>query len=331
MSKTKYLSPIISKITGAPLFPPLHKFNDKYGGIYNLYENIPQMPMMSAELIDNSRNTLELTSNDIVICNYFKAGTHFMKKILLELLRSNPLNTKYSSIDLGLNIPNIEGVPGIIGINEWNEWFNKTNDGLPRILSTHLPPNLFPVKSLDKNTKLIFITRNPKDVALSMHFMINFIPDLEYKGDLNDTFKLFLDGMMYCGDFWDYNSKWFKYKENVNVVSEAGIDVLFVYFEELVDKPLENVMKIADYIGVDADCQGVVEKSLFENVKREYIEKPGNWTLNDKIGLSPEIFFRKGRKNDWKNYFSQDMSDLYDAKTREKWGDIPQIKYLQEM
>ena len=45
--------------------------------------------------------------------------------------------------------------------------------------------------------------------------------------------------MIHCGDFWDYDLKWFQSKDNAHVVSEAGFDVLFVYFEELVDNPLE--------------------------------------------------------------------------------------------
>ena len=40
---------------------------------------------------------------------------------------------------------------------------------------------------------------------------------------------------MYCGDFWDYNLKWFKYKQYKNIISSSNIDVLFVYFEELND------------------------------------------------------------------------------------------------
>ena len=43
-------------------------------------------------------------------------------------------------------------------------------------------------------------------------------------------------------------------------MSESGIDVLFVYFQELVDNPLENVMKIANYTGFDADCERVLDK-----------------------------------------------------------------------
>ena len=71
---------------------------------------------------------------------------------------------------------------------------------------------------------------------------------------------------------------------------------------------------------------------MFENVKKEYIEKrAGNWTLNDKIGLSPEVFFRNGKSNDWQNYFTQEISDVFDTKTKEKWANNIDIIYNNEV
>lgn len=40
----------------------------------------------------------------------------------------------------------------------------------PRILNTHFPPHLLPVAIFDKKPKMIFIYRNPKDVAVSAFF-----------------------------------------------------------------------------------------------------------------------------------------------------------------
>ena len=98
---------------------------------------------MSEQLIEYQTANVKLASNDIVLWNYFKVGTHFMKTIVLELLWNDPLNESPEFIDLGLNISNSEGVSGMIGENKWNQWIEQTNDGYPRILSTHLPPDAY--------------------------------------------------------------------------------------------------------------------------------------------------------------------------------------------
>eukprot|EP01084_Bolivina_argentea_P182170 314548_1 len=325
---SKYLAPIKSAISGINLYPPLYKLSDKHGGLYSLYEDVKLPSFFNPELIDHSRNNLRLTPNDIIVCNYWKAGTHFMKKILLEILRNGEntkLNKRFDNIDLGVNIPCIEAVPTALGLETWNEWLQKTDDGYPRIMHTHLSPKQFPASYIHKDTKLIFIGRNPKDVAVSMHFMINFVPDLEYKAEnVNDTAQLFVDGNIWCNDYWDYNIQWFEYNKSKHDSNINDSDILFVYFEDLVADPLNNIKKICKYINMDSelnekDYENIVNKIIFKNVRQEYIDNPGNFTFNEPIGYSPDIFFRKGINGDYKNHFTKEMIQLFDEKTIHKF------------
>lgn len=40
----------------------------------------------------------------------------------------------------------------------------------PRILNTHYPPHVLPAGILEKRTKIVFVYRNPKSVAISAYF-----------------------------------------------------------------------------------------------------------------------------------------------------------------
>ncbi|KAK3773068.1 hypothetical protein RRG08_016172 [Elysia crispata] len=64
----------------------------------------------------------------------------------------------------------------------------------PRILNTHNEFDWLPEKVCTYRNKIIFTTRNPKDVAMSLYnHHINLVM-YNYQGESSDWFELFLDG-----------------------------------------------------------------------------------------------------------------------------------------
>lgn len=57
----------------------------------------------------------------------------------------------------------------------------KTTDALPspRVLNTHFPPHLLPVAIPERKPKVIFVYRNPKDVAISSFYFYKQTPMAE--------------------------------------------------------------------------------------------------------------------------------------------------------
>lgn len=64
----------------------------------------------------------------------------------------------------------------------------------PRILNTHYVPPLLPRQMKDTNTKIVFIYRNPKDVAVSLYHHLSTSLSLfgANVGDLNTFISGFL-------------------------------------------------------------------------------------------------------------------------------------------
>ena len=58
---------------------------------------------------------------------------------------------------------------------------------------------------------------------------------------------------------------------------------------------------------------------------KKYIENPGNWTLADKIGLPPEVFFRNVKRGLEKLFFSRNSVCL--IATKEQWTNSIDILY----
>ena len=202
-------------------------------------------------------------------------------------------------------------------------------DEYPRIYHSHQHYSDFArVKSIEDRAKLIYITRNPKDVAVSMHSMNQQVPLTDYSGDCATSIELFLNGLAQCGDYWDHVKQW------NDVYNLDKHHLLWLYYEDISAEPIKYVKEIAQHIGLneglnEEQYQSIVKKIEFNAVKKELIDNPGNFY--EEIGLQPNAFFRSGKVGDWTQHFDEKMSHYYDVKTLLKWCKNPQIKYYQEL
>ena len=158
----------------------------------------PRFPIYDTEYMKNTLSQHTIESNDIVICSFLKTGTHWMKKILLEIMKHHAYTKhleRFQTLDLGhFNFTNIDTTLPHHPVDEY-----------PRVYHTHLHyQDLNRVKHIDDNAKLICLARNPKDVAVSLHSMITHLPVCGYNGDMATSIELFLNGFTFAGDYWDH-------------------------------------------------------------------------------------------------------------------------------
>lgn len=63
-----------------------------------------------------------------------------------------------------------------------------------RILNTHVTPDIFPKELVTRKTKIIYVTRNPKDIFVSFYHHVKKIKFYEYSGDWDSFFELIMAG-----------------------------------------------------------------------------------------------------------------------------------------
>ena len=63
----------------------------------------------------------------------------------------------------------------------------------PRVFNTHLRFRHLPKDMISRSCKMIYVTRNPKDMAVS-RYMHNVKGNVGYKGTFSDYLPLYLDG-----------------------------------------------------------------------------------------------------------------------------------------
>lgn len=64
-----------------------------------------------------------------------------------------------------------------------------------RFIKTHLPIQLMPRRIAEVGAKVVYVARNPKDVAVSYYHFHKANPVFSFPGDFDAYLKLFLDDL----------------------------------------------------------------------------------------------------------------------------------------
>ena len=272
-------------------------FHPKYGGKFSIYGSSPIIPIFNMNDIwfDHIKKTHYVDRNDIVVASNQKNGTHWLKRILLEIMKhskSTKNAQRYNTINLTSEMPCIEATD-VFFTSDWTQdngegykkWINKTNDGYPRIYHTHFHYDDFAEFKINPSAKIIYLCRNPKDVSISLYLMNQeitlggseqnkkmkgiennqYIQNYDNNEELEHFLYLFLSGLTTIGDHWNHILFW--HLNGKNILN--GNQLLYVYYEDLLMDPLNTISKIAKYIEKDDELEkddyvDIISKTLLK-------------------------------------------------------------------
>ncbi|GFS23757.1 sulfotransferase family cytosolic 1B member 1 [Elysia marginata] len=239
--------------------------------------------------------TFKSRDDDVIVVAYPKSGTHWVWEMARLLLAGTT------------DVPTIEKDDGMI-----EDVFPDVLEAQPspRSLNTHAHFELLPKEILEKkNCKLIYLTRDPRDVAVSyFNHHRKLVEYYEYKGQWKDYFPLYVNGKV------DYES-WFAYTQGweQGIKDNPDLKVHVTSYEALHENTNEEVKKLAQFLGAPTDevfVADVVNKTSFDSMKAS---KGKNETYREKDKTETPIMYRKGKVGDWKNWFTVAQAEQFDA------------------
>ncbi|XP_022091468.1 sulfotransferase 1 family member D1-like isoform X2 [Acanthaster planci] len=170
--------------------------------------------------------TLEIRQDDVFIVTYTKAGTTWTQEIMSCVLHDGNLD-EVNKRHTMKRVPFLEMNTGgtvhsdcprthrMIG------WMPRSS---PRLIKSHLPGQLLPPQVWEKKVKIVYVIRNPKDVAVSyFHHTRLLCPHLDISWDY--FFEKFHSGDIGYGKWWEhYLHLWERRNED---------HILFLRFEDM--------------------------------------------------------------------------------------------------
>ncbi|BES99393.1 Sulfotransferase domain [Nesidiocoris tenuis] len=285
------------------------------------------MPKEFVPDIDRIRE-FEVRPDDVWLISFPKCGTTWSQELIW--LIGNDLDYEASNKKLLLSrFPFLEawsilGDDLKQGENPEDEWFFRADtieyikdQPSPRYIKTHLPASLLPEQIWTVKPKIIYVTRNPKDAAVSYyhhHRLWN-----GYSGIYPLFMQAFLeDKLVYC-PFWEHVLSYKTLENNENLLINS--------YEEMKKDMPSVIQKTAKFLGKtlsEDEITKLAEHLSFKNMK-------GNGAINGeevveqvrqryKLDSSDPglCFIRKGEVDSWKEEMTPDIAKQFDVWTAKK-------------
>ncbi|XP_069707859.1 amine sulfotransferase-like [Phaenicophaeus curvirostris] len=285
---------------------PQKEYIFKYKGFYFGLQTTP-------EYLDTLED-FEINDSDIFLATYPKSGTVWTQNILSLIFYEGHRNGTE-------NVENMDRVP-------WLEYNIKNTDysafPLPRIFATHLPYYLVPRGLRNKRGRVIYVTRNPKDVMTSYYHFSKYMKTLEEIPDLNIFMERFLDGKVLASSWLDHVTGWCSHAKDFNI--------LFLTYEEMKKDLRSAVLKICNFLGKklsEEELDSVVRQATFENMRKDPRANYENLPA-DMVAKEKGSFLRKGTVGDWKNTMTVAQNERFDKAIGEKIKMLP-IKFTWDL
>eukprot|EP00064_Thunnus_orientalis_P017811 superscaffoldBa00003884_g17897 len=241
---------------------------------------------------------------DILIVSYPKSGTTWMQEVIsLILSRGDP--------HLSQTVPNWARAPWLE--QHYCAAVLGASSTTPRVITTHLPHHLLGPALQGSKAKVIYVSRNPKDVAVSFyhfHRMANFFPD---PGSFSEFLNQFLEGTLNYGSWFDHVKGWTGQLATMK-------NLLHIPYEEMSLDLHGAIKKVSSFLQcslVEDEVNNCVKHCSFSSMKDN---KMVNYTLIEEkiMDHSKGTFMRKGKVGDWTNHFTEEQNQYFESVFKSK-------------
>ncbi|XP_078670846.1 sulfotransferase 1B1-like [Branchiostoma floridae x Branchiostoma belcheri] len=265
-----------------------------------VHDGVLYPPQVTREILE-AMKTFQTRDDDIAIVSYPKTGTNWTLEIVTQILQATGRSAANSDDHL------IGKLEFHYPENPHPSYVLLEDAPSPRVILTHLKPGTAPpgIANPRGKEKILVVMRNPKDTAVSYYHHClrcrsidaNQLPWPKYFQDA-------LVGKEEYGSFFDHVLSWWEKRGDPHFI--------FLKYEDMKKDVASEVKKIAKFLEADLDAAtiaGISEKCTFEGMKA---------TLDNSRYSGRRVNARKGVVGDWKNYFTDEQNQAFDAQYDEK-------------
>ncbi|XP_071446822.1 sulfotransferase 1C4-like [Hetaerina americana] len=183
----------------------------------------------------------------------------------------------------------------------------------PRHFKTHLPLSLLPPKLLD-SCKVIYVARNPKDVAVSYYHFNKLQRDFGEEVSFEEYWDLFQRGLLHWSPYWSHVEEAWNDRSHKNM--------LLLFYEDMKKDLSAVVRNVVDFFGksiTDDQMEKLMNHLDINNFRTNpSLKKLVHQDPKEGKDGTPSGFYRKGEIGGWKSEFSEELNRRADQWIREQ-------------
>ncbi|XP_075969856.1 sulfotransferase 4 [Anticarsia gemmatalis] len=260
--------------------------------------------------------------SDVFVTSYPRSGTTWTQELVwmvandLDYEKSNaiPLTERYPFLEFSICVHPMNKEK-FIEENSHSEEKLKTlefvcqpgteqlaNTPSPRFIKSHMPLSLLPPTLLD-TAKMIYVARDPRDVAVSFYHLNRLMRTQGYNGDFKTYWDFFVKDLHHWTPFFEHLKEAWEKRDHPNM--------LFLFYEELSKDLKASVHRVTKFFGKefsDEEIERLCDHLSIDNFKNN---KSVNYDVMKELGIQltgEQSFIRKGKAGGWRDYFDEEMT-----------------------
>ncbi|XP_055693944.1 luciferin sulfotransferase-like [Lutzomyia longipalpis] len=271
------------------------------------------LPIFYYDIADRILN-FEVRPDDVWVITFPKCGTTWAQEMVWQICnnidfekpKEESLYIRFPYLEVGCIMSRKVPMPDVISI--LNE------KGSPRFIKSHLPAPLLPKQLWTVRPKIIYVSRNPKDAAISFYHHYRNIQ--HSRVSLQDFLELYISGHIIYGPYHDHVFDFWRMRHEKNI--------LFLTFEDMKKDNPSVIEKTARFFGKSFNRDQILE--LADYLSFSKFSQNRSINKEDTINKLQNIFqrkkpdddfrfIRKGEVGSYKKEMSKDMIEAFD-----KWS-----------
>lgn len=281
-----------------------------------------QPPIFDVGACQDLRDRFEINAHDVFITSYPKCGTSWLQNIIFLLRRGSDaqgdplLETPWIEMSASLAKNGLLPFNSPMSVDEMLALPPPGEDQSNlRAWKTHPLVSAVPWKGglarvVEVGTKIVIVSRNPKDTAVSMYHQTKNLPFLGFDGGWDEFVPLYLEGKVGCNHFWDWHRDWWIAKETYPE------NILWLHYEDMKRDLEKEIRRIVDFLNLDKtdeEINKVTKRSTFSSMKSESVARNDHAAKKD--------HYRSGKTGGWIDVMSDELVSVFDTKTKKMYSE----------
>ncbi|KAM4834009.1 sulfotransferase 2B1-like [Thomomys bottae] len=251
--------------------------------------------------------SFQFQDTDVLLVTFPKSGTTWVQQVLSLIFCEGQLWPI-------LHLPTWSRAPWVEQVS-FSRLLSQLDPARPRLLTTHLHATALAPALMKSKARVVYVARNPKDVLVSFyhfHRVANFLPD---PGSFDDFLDEFLKGTGFFGSWFEHVKGWLRLQQDLTMLP--------ITYEELYQDPRGTIQKLGSFLQHPvgpAEEELILEHSSFSFMSQSSV---ANYSLVSThiIDQSRGKFLRKGVVGDWREHFTPEQNEKFNAVYQTKMKD----------
>lgn len=220
----------------------------------------------------------EIRSDDVFVFGYPKSGTTWTQE-MVWLINNNCDFKKANRISQMFRFPLLEAFALLPPHQNSTALFDELSHlPSPRHFKSHLPISMLPEQLWKVKPKIIHITRNPKDAAISLYHHYKHLHG--YLGTKEEFLNLYLEGNVFYGPFTTTINEFMMLKQQPFIH--------FINYEEMRRDLRAVIRSTAKFLNKDIDNNQI--ELLFDHLQVESMRNNPSCNQDDLVFMSSALW-----------------------------------------